>query len=37
MSADDLVVKGLRQQAEGARHLKKEDVTLNDLFRKYNV
>lgn len=37
MTADDLVIKSLRQQADAARHVKRQDVTLNDLFRKYNV
>ena len=37
MTSDELVVKGLRQQADDARQLRKENVTINDLFRKYNV
>ena len=37
LSANELAVRNLRQQADDAKHHKKEDVTLNDLFRKYNV
>ena len=37
MSANDIAIHKLRQQADEAKHSNKESVTLNDLFRKYNI
>ena len=37
LSASQIALNNLREQADKSKHHRKEATTLNDLFRKYNI